>query len=365
VQTKNAAIKEFWDSLEIGIPIEPIVPSPLGRNYRTVSKRKFFVSRDKYVLGLIGVDDESNKSFAMNIAECVIEPKEHNEIYQKIQTYLQLPQKNDMGAMFNYVIVKGISELSIIFNVNDNSSFARKELNQLSKYLTKHISKISNVFVFVDEERSRYYLSSGSKQSGKIILQKIFGKAKIFHAALGKKFLHSPLSFSQTNHSILEEFISSAAQMLDLQSNDTLYDLYCGYGLFSLCLSGKVHEAIGIELSHQSIEDAKENAVRNKIANARFYSANISEESLPRFFKQHKQHTKILLDPPRNGTSEEVIEFLAAEEPERVVHIFCNSAIIGKELTRWKNSGYSIVKAVPFDMFPGTNEIEVMVELKK
>ncbi len=74
---------------------------------------------------------------------------------------------------------------------------------------------------------------------------------------------------------------------------------------------------------------------------------------------------KFLIDPPRNGTSEDVIEYLAEQGAEKIVYIFCNAEIIGKELRKWKNSGYVPVKAQPFDMFPGTSEIEMIVLLER
>jgi len=77
--------------------------------------------------------------------------------------------------------------------------------------------------------------------------------------------------------------------------------------------------------------------------------------------RHESKQLKILLDPPRSGTAEGVIEYIASQNPEKVVHIFCNSEIIEKELGRWKKSGYIPDTTVPFDMFPGTNEIEIMV----
>lgn len=364
VRSKNTALREFWASLKTGVPLESLVVSPLGRNYRTVTKRKVFVSRDKYVLGLIGVNDDDNRSFAMNIVECIIEPKEHNAIYQTIQTYFQQPRNGKVGEIFNYIVVKGLDELSIIFNVNDNSAFSRKILNQLSKYITKHIPQVKNVFVFIDEERSKYYMSAKAKRSGKASFQKIYGKSKLFHATVGKKFLYSPLAFTQTNHSILEKFITTAAEMLQLQNTDTLYDLYCGYGLFGIALAGKAKELIGVEANQQAIDDAKENAVRNKTQRAKFFSAKINAETVQRIFRHSGNGVKVLLDPPRNGTGGEVIEYIASKEPEAVVHIFCNSEIISTELQRWNECGYSVQKVIPFDMFPGTNEIEIMALLK-
>jgi 23S rRNA (uracil1939-C5)-methyltransferase len=373
LKDKQAVISTFWQSLGTEIACSPLVPSPLGRNYRTVSKRKAFIVGKRFFLGLIGVDDESARSYPMDIQECVIEPKSHAHIYAVIQEQLQRKEQSTLVKEFNYVIVKGDDrEAIVIFNMNHFSSANRKEVNALSKSLTFKAKNVQGVYVFVDEERSNYYLSGTPRkgvQSNPKPLTKIYGNDSLFHTANGIKFLYSPLSFTQTNHSIVETFVATATTMLALSKGDTVFDLYCGYGLFSLSLAPHVKHVTGIELSRSSISDAIGNAKRNKLSNARFHAADISADTLPRFFHhlpapKPGAGLKFLIDPPRNGTSEEVIEFLAEQQPQQVVHIFCNSDIIAKELRRWKECGYHPTQAVPFDMFPGTNEIEMMVLLE-
>lgn len=366
---KNSVLQEFWDALDLGIPVQPLIISPEGRHYRTVSKRKAFMVNDRLYLGLIGVDDDTAKSFPMSVGECAIEPHEHTEVYAAVQEFLQRREYFPLAEEFNYVIVKGgKNETAVIFNMNHFSSGNRKEVNNLSKHLTKKVKSVKSVFVFVDEERSKYYLSGNPKKSdreNRKPMQKIFGTDKLFHKVGEKKFLYSPLSFSQTNHSILESFVGMAKNYLSLTKDDILFDLYCGYGLFSLSLAADAKNVVGVELSRTSINDAIENARRNKCVNARFYPADISVENLPRFFKPETKNLKLLLDPPRNGTGEGVIEFLAEQQPEKILHIFCNADIMSKELERWKRCGYIPTKAQPFDMFPGTSEIEMMVVLER
>lgn len=305
----------------------------------------------------------------MDVGECAIEPASHALIYRIIQDLLQKKEQSNFTEDFNYVIVKGDErEVIVILNLNSFSPDNRKEINTLSKSLTAKAKNVIGVFVFVDEERSSYYLSGNPKkgpQGHPKPLMKIYGKDKLFHKQGETKFLYSPLSFTQTNHSIIDEFISTAKQLLNFNSSDFLLDLYCGYGLFALTLAPQVKRILGIELSRISIQDANENAIRNKLHNVRFVSADITPESLERYFQPHKENLKIIIDPPRNGTAEGVIELLSEFEPESVLHIFCNIDIIPKELQRWKSCGYMPTVVQPFDMFPGTDEIEMMILLKK
>ena len=364
---KQAVIEQFWATLDTGVTPGPLLISPMGRHYRTVSKRKAFIVNKRFFFGLIGVDDDSLKSYPMDIGECVIEPKSHAQVYAVIGEALQRKQQSNLVKEFNYVIVKGDDRESIvIFNMNHFSSANRKEVTMLSKLITSRVPTVQGIFVFVDEERSGYYLSGNPRkgvQSNPRPLTKLFGRDKLFHTVDDLKFLYSPLSFSQTNHSVLNSFVATVHDYLSLAKSDVLYDLYCGYGLFSLSAAQYVQEVIAIELSRSSVNDGIDNARRNNVTNSKFICTDISIDAMDRIIKRRPD--KIILDPPRNGTSDGVIEFLADKNPTKVVHIFCNMEIIGKELLRWKQSGYIPVKARPVDMFPGTGEIEMVVLLEK
>lgn len=367
---KPAPLDAFWSALGTGIPLEPLVPSPLGRLYRTVSKRKAFIRGRTFTLGLIGTDDESERSFPMDVGQCAIEPAVHASVYSVVQTYLQKRENSSLAEEFNYVIVKGGDEAAtVIFNMNHFSSANRREVNRISKHLTGRVPAVKGLFVFVDEERSRYYLSgrpTRSERPSTPRAQKLFGTDLLSHSVSGTPFRYSPLSFSQTNHAILPEFTGRAASLLQLSKDDALYDLYCGYGLFSLTLAPQVRSVTGVELSRGSISDAIANARRLRAENVKFLSADISPAMMRRLLGGAEKGTrKVLLDPPRSGTASGVIDVIAEARPAAVLHIFCNPPVIASELQRWKNAGYAPVTAVPFDMFPGTDEVELMVLLRR
>jgi tRNA/tmRNA/rRNA uracil-C5-methylase (TrmA/RlmC/RlmD family) len=238
-----------------------------------------------------------------------------------------------------------------------------KAANTLSKSLTHAVGKITGVFLYEEESHGRYYMGTKNPRV-QLHLRKIFGKGEVYQRIAGLSFLYSPLSFSQVNHSIVEALVAKAAGLLDLQKDQTLYDLYCGYGLFSLCLADKVGKTVGVEMSPQSVEAAIANAKRNKLPHARFIRSDISGTSLRRIMSGSSVNDAVILDPPRKGTAEGVIETIAARKPKRVLHLFCNIDLLSSELRRWKDCGYKPVRAIPFDLFPGTSEVETMVELE-
>ncbi len=362
---KNAVLQEFWKMLGFDALLDPLTPSPLGRNYRVVTKRKAFFSNGNVYLGLIGTEEESVGMNPVQVGQCMIEPDKHSEIYHCVQAYLNRREFKEAAETVNYVIVKGnYSEFTVIFNLGAFDSGMRQFINSLSKHVTAAVKEVIGVFVIVDEKRSRYYMPQHQKNQ-RLPLQKIFGKAEIFQKVGAKKFLFSPLSFSQTNLSIVETFVQTIKELLELNAQDRLVDLYCGYGLFSLSVSDSVKNATGIELSGNSVRDAKKNAERLRISNCKYIENDIDEDNLERFFSSQKTFSKIILDPPRNGTKPGVIEIIAAKKAERVLHIFCNIDLMAVELERWQNAGYKIRRALSFDMFPGTSEVEIMVSLEK
>jgi 23S rRNA (uracil1939-C5)-methyltransferase len=121
-----------------------------------------------------------------------------------------------------------------------------------------------------------------------------------------------------------------------------------------------VQRVVGVEISAASIESAIANARRNGVSNVRFIRNDITPSSLSSIMRLISPSDLVLLDPPRGGTGEGVIEYIAAKRPGEVLHIFCNVDLIPAEIARWRASGYRLSRALPFDMFPGTSVIEVM-----
>ena len=361
---KNTALQEFWKRNKFPISIDAIIPSPLGRSYRTVTKRKVFQSRGKARLGLIGMSRTSDgRAQGIDVIRCAIEPEAHARVYERIQKFLDPLKDRHLAAALNYVVVKGsYTELTVILNVSSLEPVVLKKINALSKALTESVREVTGVFLYCDEKRSRYYLSTGEGEEHSF--RRVYGKKEIYQKILGKGFLYSPLSFSQINQSMVDTIVRCIESMILPQREMHLYDLYCGYGLFALSLAAKVASVTGVELSSASVEAAKSNAIRQHEQHARFLRRDITQESMEGLLQKAPQRFSVILDPPRGGTAQGVIEAIAARKPERVAHIFCDIDRIPTELSRWKKSGYNAVQAVPLDMFPGTDEVEVVVALK-
>lgn len=361
---RERAAAEFWKSLAPFCPCEPLVRSPLGRAYRTVSKRKAFRVPGGVRLGFVGPADRPPPG-GIAVESCAIEPPSHAAVYRTIEEELARPQAAPLREALLYAVIKGnYREQTVILNVRSVRPQVVRTANTISKLLTKHFgAAIAGVFLFEGDPEARYYLGPRDKAAIPEA-RKLFGKRELFVRVDGKSFLYPPLSFSQVNESLLDRFVAEARRLLAPASANTLYDLYCGYGLFALCLAPSVRAVLGVESAHQSVAAAAANARRQNAANTRFVRVSINEDSIERLLQNSPPQSLILLDPPRGGTAPGVIEAISDRQPARVLHIFCNMDLIENELQRWHRGGFRAGRAIPFDMFPGTTDLEMMVLLE-
>jgi tRNA/tmRNA/rRNA uracil-C5-methylase (TrmA/RlmC/RlmD family) len=359
-RARDAALRDFWEKLELDAPLAPLVLSPLGRGYRTVSKRKAFLLKDETRLGLIdpGGGDAHRP---VDVMACRVEPDSHAAVYARLRESILSPAARLLAPALRYVIVKGnYSELVVILSVTRMDGPIVSAANTLSKGLTSACPDVRGVMLYEDRSDGRYYLGTRSPASRGNV-RKIYGETEIYQKFGGKGFLFPPLAFSQGNASLVDGLIAEAGRMLALSSGDDLYDLYSGYGLFTLTLGERARRGTGIERTPESIEAATRNAKRLGVTNTQFFRSDITGTTLPRLLSHVRSRDAMLLDPPRGGTAPGVIECVAARRPGRVVHMFCTIDIMPAEISRWKTAGYQPVRGVPFDMFPGTDETEVMV----
>jgi tRNA/tmRNA/rRNA uracil-C5-methylase (TrmA/RlmC/RlmD family) len=359
---KDRAAAAFWHAVGGGAPIEPLVHSPRGREYRTVTKRKAFRHRSGISLGFIGPVEHPAPG-GLNVIRCVIEPESHRAIYSTVEGALGRPSAAPLRDTLLYLVVKGnYREQTVLFNVRRITPAVVHAANALSKALSARIGEmLVGCFLFEGDPAARYYLLPRERRPN---IRKLFGQNDLFLCVSGRKFLYPPLAFSQVNESMLERFVEGAADLLHPQQEEALYDLYCGYGLFALCLASHVHSVTGIEIAHQAVAAATTNARRQAARNARFLQAAITPGSVGQFMRNFPPGGLLLLDPPRGGTEPGVLAALAAGKPGRVLHIFCNLEILPEEVRRWNAAGYGARRVVPFDMFPGVPELEMMVLLE-
>ena len=170
----------------------------------------------------------------------------------------------------------------------------------------------------------------------------------------------SPLSFYQVNPVQTEKLYGAALQFANPGSNDVIWDLYCGIGTISLFMAKKAKQVYGVEIVPQAIDDAKRNATINDIHNAEFYVGK-AEEVLPQAYERDHIHADIIVvDPPRKGCDEKLLDTIVKMAPDRVVYVSCDSATLARDLKILCEQGYELKRVRAVDQFCHTVHTEAV-----
>lgn len=188
----------------------------------------------------------------------------------------------------------------------------------------------------------------------------IYGEPYITDYIGEVKYQISPLSFYQVNPVQTKRLYQQALEYADISGNEIVWDLYCGIGTLSLFLARKARQVYGVEIVPQAIEDARKNAAINEITNAEFF-VGAAEDVLPAQYEKSGGTMRadiIVVDPPRKGCEESLLETVVAMEPEKVIYVSCDPATLARDVKYLKGKGYEFVKARAFDQFGQSGHVE-------
>jgi len=171
-----------------------------------------------------------------------------------------------------------------------------------------------------------------------------------------------PNDFTQVNSEINQLMVSHALQMLALNSEDKVLDLFCGLGNFTLAMAKQCASVVGVEGAQSMVVKARENAQRNNITNVEFYAADLSRDISSEIWLNKagvsQSYDKILLDPPRSGAME-MLKYIGKLNAKRIVYVSCNPATLARDTHVLVHEyGYTLEAAGVMDMFPHTAHVE-------
>ena len=189
-----------------------------------------------------------------------------------------------------------------------------------------------------------------------------------------------------------EKLYRKALEYAELTGNETVWDLYCGIGTISLLMATKARKVYGVEIVPQAIEDAKNNALRNSLNNAEFFVGK-AEEVVPRIYDEDMKKAEnepvdskessglsdsasfesvmrinpdvVVVDPPRKGCDETLLDTIVKMNPKRIVYVSCDSATLARDLKYLAANGYEIARVQPVDQFAHTVHVETVVLLSQ
>ena len=232
------------------------------------------------------------------------------------------------------------------------------QVDRLVEQLLK-VSGMTDISLNINKEKNNVILGD------KII--KLYGPGYIEDYIGDVKFRISPLSFFQVNPVQTEKLYSKAMEYAKLTGSETVWDLYCGIGSISLFLAKNARKVIGVEIVEPAVEDAKVNARINNIENVDFISG-AAEDVVPEYFQKHKGEPEcnpdvIVVDPPRKGCDEKLLNTMVLMAPKRIVYVSCDSATLARDIKWLSDKGYKLVEATPCDMFGQSVHVETVALL--
>ena len=188
------------------------------------------------------------------------------------------------------------------------------------------------------------------------------GKPYIEEEMEGLRFRIGPKSFYQTNSPQAYKLYSVARDYAELKGDELVYDLYTGTGTIANFVARNCRHVIGIEYVPEAIEDAKINATVNGLANTEFYAGDMKDILTDEFIALQGRPDVMIIDPPRAGMHQDVVDVILRALPHRLVYVSCNPATQARDLALL-DTHYKVDAVQPVDMFPHTQHVESVVKL--
>ena len=225
---------------------------------------------------------------------------------------------------------------------------------------------------FIDHMRALPGLVSlnviANKRRDNVILgdtaRTLWGKPYLEETLLGTAFRLSPLSFFQVNTAQAERLFQTALDVSGVTRDDTVADVYCGTGTLSLLFAKKVKRVRGIEIVAPAIDNARNNARLNGVDNA-FFHVGAAEDVLPALVNDGYAPSVVLLDPPRKGVDQKVLDAILFCGAAKIVYISCYPATQARDCAYLAAHGFKVAACQPVDMFPQTEHVETVVLMLK
>ena len=192
----------------------------------------------------------------------------------------------------------------------------------------------------------------------------LHGPGYIEDTLCGLTFRLSPRSFYQVNHHQAQRLYREAISLAGITKEDLVLDLYCGVGTITLAMASAAGKVIGVEVIPQAVEDAKDNAKRNRIENAEFFCGDAGQAALE-LERQGIRPDVVVVDPPRKGLNGDTIQALARMAPRRIVYVSCDPATLARDVALLKETGYVLNAAKAADLFPRCAHVETVALLSK
>ncbi|WP_428910991.1 23S rRNA (uracil(1939)-C(5))-methyltransferase RlmD [Niallia sp. Krafla_26] len=324
-------------------------------NYRNKSQFQVGQKDGKILAGLYGM----NSHHLINIDQCVVQhPKTNKAVgtVKKILQKLQIPiysEKSRKGIVRTIVARVGVQtgELQIVL-ITAKKELPKKEL--FVEEIKKRLPEVKSIMQNINGEKTSLIFGNETfNLEGNDFIQETLGDLS---------FELSARTFFQLNPEQTVTLYNEAKKAAALTGKEKVVDAYCGVGTIGLWVADQAAEVRGMDVIRESIEDAKKNASRHGMNHAK-YVVGKAEVVLPKWAKEGWVADVVIVDPPRTGLDEQLLNTLLKVKPKRIVYVSCNPSTLAKDI-QVLSKRYGVEYIQPVDMFPQTSNVEVVTKLE-
>ncbi len=340
------------------VPLRPIVGAAKTDHYRNKAQLPIGLGRDgDLVLGFY-----ANRTHRIVSCDgCALQPVEFQAAVRALRQWRRetgetvYDEATGKGKLRHLYLREGSATGQRMVCLVVNGSGVRRE-DRLIELLREQVPGLQSVVLNSNREQTNVILG---KQ-----FRTLWGSGVITDVLCGLRFQIAPASFYQVNRAQAERLYAIAGEYAALTGAETLLDLYCGTGTIGLTMASRAKRLIGVEIIPEAIENAVENARQNRISNAEFLCGDAAQaaESLQ---KRGLAPDVIILDPPRKGCGQQLIQTAAQMSPQRVVYVSCDPATLARDLKLFAAAGYCPQEVTPVDLFPRTAHVETVVLMSR
>lgn len=336
---KKKILESTFKNMSIDINVHDVLRSDNFYYYRNKvqipTRNKQFGFYRKYSNDIVEFD------------KCYCQSELENDVFNELKRIIL---DLNISKYFRHILIKHAfktNEIMIGLIVNDLN------IENIDLLISKIVSKYPEIkSIILDLNNREDNVILGEKE------QVIYGREYIIDEFADLKFKINLKSFYQINYSQIFNLYNLAKEISNISKDDIVLDLYCGIGTISLFFSKYVKEVTGVEIVKDAVKNAKENAKLNNINNVTFYLDDANND----MNKYLIDKDLVIVDPPRKGLNNRLIDTLLLSDVKKILYISCNPATLARDLSLLSKK-YLFTDAYPVDMFPQTKHVETVVLL--
>lgn len=337
--------------------VRPIIPAVDTWNYR--NKMEFTFSENAAKTKFLGLMI-AHAAYVFNLEECHLAKPWVANVVNQVRAWweksglLAYRLQTNSGSLRHLTIKEGFrtSEKMVILTIAGPlpEEFQKSFVKCIHETLDESVTIVLRVQRI--QKGTPTEIEDITLHGKGYILEKLFPEDPLY-------FRIGPSSFFQPNPLQAEIIYREGINMLELNENSLVYDLYSGTGTLGMCASRKAGKVLGIELCPKAVKDAEENIALNSISNFTMHQGDAGKV-LTRLLGMSNIFSPdcVIVDPPRAGLDPLAISHLQRIRAKKILYISCNPRTQAVNVQELERSGYELKIIQPIDQFPHTAHVE-------